>query len=300
MPLNPIFILATFALQNIQRIILKPIHYISIAVALLLSVLLFWKGNIIPPAKPEPPAPMAGAMGNAMPVAADFDSLLTAMKKKLSPQAQAMVYDLETTTRVADKTAAALANENLGKLWQQNKYRGIAAHYFAESGKLDNSEKKLNFAAHLYSEELEDEKNSALRQWLAEGAIDGYTRSLAINPDNDTMRLDLASVYINGTGQTMQGIQELLTVVKHDPANLPANMVLGTMAIESGQYDKAIQRGELILKYHKDNWQARLFMAEAYKEQGKKETAVELLNEAKQIKNDPQFSADIDNYIKTF
>jgi len=279
---------------------LKSIHYISIVVALLLSVLLFWKGNIIPPPKPAEAAMAQMPDNNAPPAAADFDSLLSATKKKLSPQAQAMVRDLESAATSNDKTAAAKAFEDLGKLWQQNKFRNIAAHYFAESGKLDNSEKKLNFAAHLYAEELEDEKNPELRQWLAESAIDCYTRSLAINPDNDTMRLDLASVYINGTGQTMQGIQELLTIVKNDPANLPANMVLGTMAIESGQYDKAIQRGELILKYHKDNWQARLFMAEAYKELGKKDKAIDLLNEAKQIKQDPQFSADVDNYIKTF
>jgi len=278
---------------------LKPIHFISIVVALLLCVFLFWKGNIIPPQQPAK-VQMTEAPGNNPPVAISFDSLLAATKKKLSPQAQAMVRELEKAATTDDKTAAATAFEELGKLWQQNKFRGIAAHYFAESGKLDNSEKKLNFAAHLFAEELEGEKNPERRQWLAESAIDCYTRSLAINPDNDTVRLDLASVYINGTGQTMQGIQELLTIVKNDPSNLPANMVLGTMAIESGQYDKAIQRGELILKYHKDNWQARLFMAEAYKELGKKEEAIALLNEAKAIKQDPQFSADVDNYIKTF
>jgi lipopolysaccharide biosynthesis regulator YciM len=239
-----------------------------------------------------------GAMPAAMPVA-NFDSLLNITKKKLSPEVVAMIAAQEKLLQSGDQSISAGAYDSLGRLWQQNKYLGIAAHYYAENGKLENSEKKLNFAAHLYSEELQTEKSPDVRQWLAEGAIDCYTKALVMNPANDSARFELANIYINEAGQTVAGVQQLLRIVQDDPSTLPANLVLGSMAIESGQYDKAIDRGELILKYHKDNWQARLFMAEAYKQLGKKGKAIEMLDEAMRYNKDPDFAKDVAAYKAT-
>ncbi len=90
----------------------------------------------------------------------------------------------------------------------------MAAYYFAKSGKLENSEKKLNFAAHLLSEEMHEERNPAVRQWMAEEAIACYKQILEVSPNNDTTRIALAGVFIDGTGETMKGIEQLLTIVQ--------------------------------------------------------------------------------------
>ncbi len=241
------------------------------------------------------------AAGLNIPEPANFDSLLTAAKKKLSPAAQADISKQENTiTRGNVKEQQILAYEALGKLWLQHKNRAIAAHYFAESGKLENSQKKLNFAAHLFSEELHEERNPNVRQWMAEEAIGCYQQSLALNPNNDTTRIDLADIYINGTGETMKGVEQLLTIVRRDSTNVPANIILGRMAIESGQLDKAVARGETVLRVDKNNIEAHLFLAEAYKRKGEKQKAVDLLNDAKKIMNNPDFSKDLDEYMKTF
>jgi tetratricopeptide (TPR) repeat protein len=289
---------------------LKPIHYITIAGALVLAGLLYFGGNTVSPKKETPAAgPMAGggtpgerqAAGLNLPVPANFDSLLTAAKKKLSPAAQADISRQENTiTRGDIKEQQILAYEALGKLWQQNKNRAIAAHYFGKSGKLENSRKKLNFAAHLFSEELHEERDPRVRQWMAEEAIACYQQSIALDPDNDTTRIDLAAVYINGTGETMKGIEQLLTIVRKDSTNIPANMILGRMAVESGQLDKAIQRGNTILSVDKENVEAYWFMAEAYRRKNDIPKAKELLNQAKKIMDNPTFSKEVDEYMKTF
>jgi tetratricopeptide (TPR) repeat protein len=72
------------------------------------------------------------------------------------------------------------------------------------------------------------------------------------------------------------------------------------MSIQSGQYDKAIQRYETVLKLEPKNTEALYFLAEAYKGKGNKEKAIELLEECKKIVNKPEFSKDIDEYIKSF
>lgn len=289
---------------------MKPIHYIAIAVALVIVGALYFGGNTVAPKKEKPASrPMAQggtpgerqAAGLDIPEPANFDTLLIAAKKKLSPAAQAEISRQENTiTRGDVKEQQILAYETLGKLWQQNKNRQIAAYYFAQSGKLENSHKKLNFAAHLLSEELHDERDPHVRQWMSELAISCYQQSIELNPANDTTRIDLAEIYFNGTGETMKGIEQLLTIVRKDSTNIPANIILGKMAVESGQLDKAILRGQTILRVDKDNIEARLFLAEAYKRTGKIQMAKDLLNEAKKIMDNPAFSKDLDEYMKTF
>ncbi|WP_118950612.1 tetratricopeptide repeat protein [Taibaiella helva] len=288
---------------------MKPLHYIVIAAALALTGLLYFGGNTVAPKKEKSAGPMAEggtpgerqAAGLNIPTPANFDSLLVAAKRKLSPAAQADIVRQENAVTRGDvKEQQILAYEALGKLWQQYKNRAIAAHYFGKSGKLENSQKKLNFAAHLFSEELHEERDPHVRQWMAEEAIACYQQSIGLNPDNDTTRIDLAEIYIAGTGETMKGIEQLLTIVRKDSTNIPANLILGRMAVESGQLDKAIQRGQTILGVDKENVEAYWFMAEAYRRKGDVAKAKELLTEAKRIVSNPAFSKEVDEYMKTF
>jgi thioredoxin-like negative regulator of GroEL len=289
---------------------LKPVHFIAIFVALGLIAALYFGGNTLKPKenKPAPAGPMAGggtpgemqAGMMDLPEPANFDTLLANAKMKLSPAAQAEISRQENTiTRGNVKEQKILALEALAKLWQNNKNRAVAAYYFAESGKLENSQKKLNFAAHLLAEEMHEEKNPNYKQWMATVAISSLQQSIALNP-SDTTRIDLADIYINGTGETMKGIEQLLTIVRQDSTNIPANLILGRMAVESGQLDKAIARGETILRVDKNNIEAHLFLAEAYKRKGDIQRAKALFEEAKTIMKNPDFSKDLDAYMKTF
>src|SRR5690606_2536975 len=159
------------------------------------------------------------------------------------------------------------AYESIGQFWLK-KHRPLAAHYFGLSGKLENSEKKLNFAAHLYFESFFEEQDAAMRQWMGGEAVNLYQRSLELNPDNDTVAIDLAILYIDGLQQTMTGVQLLLNVDRKESINMPANIILGKMAVESGQLDKAIARGEKVIRLDHHNIEGHLFLGEAYKMHG--------------------------------
>lgn len=278
----------------------------AVAIPIAAIALIYFAGNTTrSPEAAQQQETAQGAMQPGMMVSnvqpARFDSLLQAARKKLAPQDQTEISLQENNiTRGNIKEQQIQGYETLGKLWLQHKNRYIAAHYFGESGKLENSEKKLNFAAHLLSEELQHARDPSVRKWMANEAIDYYTRSIAINPANDSIKIDLATIYIDGSGETMKGIEQLLAIVRKDSTNIPANVILGKMAVESGQLDKAISRGKTILIMDKNNLEAHLFMAEAYKRQGNKTKAIELLTEAKKIMDNPDFSKDVDAYIKTF
>ena len=77
-------------------------------------------------------------------------------------------------------------------------------------------------------------------------------------------------------------------------------MMLGKLAVQSGQFEKAVKRFETILRQEPKNTEAMYFMAAAYKGLGNKEKAIALLEECKKLVNKPEFSKDIDQYINSF
>jgi tetratricopeptide (TPR) repeat protein len=295
---------------------LKPIHYISIGVAIALVIALFFGSNTVKPKEDTKNPSIAGTTPGEMQSAAMnlpapivFDSLLLPAQRLLSPAA---LSDIKAQEKIiadpqANNADKVLALEALGKLWQGFKNRPIAAHYFAESGKLENSEKKLNFAAHLLTEEIAHEQNPSIKQWMAYEALGCYGKLLEINPKNDTVQIDMAVMYIQGSGEAMKGVELLLSLVGKDSTHIRGNMVLGQMAIQSGQFDKAIARGNTILRVEPKNIEAHMFLAEAYKRKGQNEKNAEaitkakaLFTEAKNIMNNPEFSKEMDEYMKTF
>lgn len=231
---------------------------------------------------------------------ANFDSLLTAALLKISPSDNAtfsqLITSLEATNEVVEQSEIY---ESLGLFWVK-KNRRIAAHYFLQSGLLDLSERKLNYAAHLFTEELHDEQDPSLRTWMSTEAIEAYERSIEVNPHNDTVKIDYALLHIDILNQPMPGVQILLKIVEEDPNNIPANIILGKMAVESGQLDKAIERGLHLISLEPNNLEARLFLGEAYKRHNEKDKAIEQFTEAKKILNVPEFIKDIDDYIESF
>lgn len=245
--------------------------------------------------------PMMGGGGMAMVSPANFDSLLAATKKKLlSPQTAAEINHLETDAITnTDPKAQSASYQALGQRWQKMNQPGIAAHYFAEAGNLENSEKMLNFAAHLFQEALSEEKDAAVRQWLAEGQIASLNKVISINPKSDTVVMDIAIAMID-RGDVMNGVFKLRDFAEKHPQNIRAQVTLGKMALQSNQTDKAIERGEKVLALDKNNLEAHLFMGEAYKMKGDLDKAIELFNEAKAIMKNPAFDKDMDAYIATF
>lgn len=283
---------------------LKLKYILPVALALGLIALLNFGASTKKPVNPnaDKAAEQPPMMGKRQALPLNFDSLLAVAKLKLPPETQARISLLENNISRGDIKEQQIADyESLGKLWLQANKNAIAAHYFGLSGKLENSEKKLNFAAHLLFEALHSDEAPmpSMKNWMEQEAIAYYSASLAINPLNDTVKMDLATIYM-AAQQPMKGVEQLLDIVRRDSTNIPANIMLGKLAVQSGQLDKAIERGNTILRVSPKNIDAHLFMGEAYKREGNKQKAIELFTEAKKLMNNPAFSKEIDEYIATF
>jgi len=285
----------------------RTVHYISLAVALAVTALIYWGGNTVAPKKAGPAAAgtdaphVAGSeAGHVQPETPD--SFLAAARRRLPAHGAEEIARAEAAVRaLPDSTAMVPALEALADAWREHKQPLPTVYYRALAAGLDKSPEKLTFAGRSALAVLETpDVSPAGRLWAAQTAIALLSKAVEARPDVDTLQLALAVAYIDGTGETMQGVQQLLAITRTQPQHIPANLLLGRLAVQSGQWDKAAGRFQTVLGQEPTNVEALLGLADVYRGQGQKERAIETFNLAKQVVNNPEFSRDIDAYIATF
>ncbi|MBX2904706.1 MAG: tetratricopeptide repeat protein [Taibaiella sp.] len=285
---------------------MRPVHYISIAVAIALIALLYWGGNTVPPKDKQVAEMQRPSSGGAVSQApntmrvATFNEILASARKQLSATAADTVATIEKEiSAMRDSSRMAVSFYSLSGVWERAHLLPVAAYYRAAAAKLENSQKNLTFAGQLFLELLEQEENRAVQMWEATEAIACAQQVLKAEPDNEEAKLVMASAYIQGTSEPMTGVQMALGIAREKPDNVPANMLLGRMSIQSGQFDKAVKRFETVLAKEPENKEALYFLAQAYEGTGNKTKAIELLQKCKMVVNNPDFSREIDEHIKT-
>lgn len=228
-------------------------------------------------------------------------------KKKLSPSQSLALSKLENSVIRGDVSAQQVkANMQLADFWRDSVHLFEPyIYYLSEAAKLDKSEKNLTFAAQLILTSLRSEQDEAKVNWKAGQAITLFEKAIELNPANDDLKVGLGSCYIFGRGrsgnpeETMEGIQQLLSVVRKDSNNMKAQLMLGVGGYVSGQYDKAIERLLKVVKAQSDNLEAIAFLADAYAARGSKEEAVKWYQVSKRLANDPHYSQEVDERIKS-
>jgi len=75
--------------------------------------------------------------------------------------------------------------------------------------------------------------------------------------------------------------------------------MLGLGDIKSGQYDKAIERLQLVAKKEPDNLQAVFNLAETFERKGDKSNAVAWYRKVENMINVPEAKQEIEQRIKT-
>jgi tetratricopeptide (TPR) repeat protein len=136
---------------------------------------------------------------------------------------------------------------------------------------------------------------------LIVGALRNYEKVLELNPDNLDAQTATGVVNVEGSSQLgimpMKGIGILKDVLNKDPKNVNAMTNLGYFAIQSGQFEKAVERFEEVLKIDSQNAEAYIYLTDAYLSQEKVEKGIETLEKYKSLLDDPIVLKQIDDYI---
>ena len=136
---------------------------------------------------------------------------------------------------------------------------------------------------------------------LVEGAIRNYEKVLELNPENLKAQTAIGVASVEGSSQLgimpMKGIGILKDVLNKDPKNADAMTNLGYFAIQSGQFEKAVERFEEVLRIDPNNAEAYIYLTDAYLSQEKVEKGIETLEKYKSLVDDPIVFKQVDDYI---
>jgi tetratricopeptide (TPR) repeat protein len=282
----------------------KP-QWITIGVSLLLTLFIYLFANTTPPRKAVNSVAHSDDDGHdhGNISSLTIDSILIIGKKQLNTEQVTYVNLLEQSLSRGDvKNQQMKVFHELSHFWGDSMgFFPAYAWYEAEAARLENSEKTLTFAARLFLEYLQREPNPALRKWEALQAKDLLERSLTINPDNDSARVELGSVYLFGgiSDMPMQGIAEIRKVIDKDSTNAYAQMMLARGSLLSGQTDKAIQRLETVFRLEPGNLEAVLMLADINERLKKNEEALRWYRESLKLTERPDIRDEIEKRIKT-
>jgi len=248
------------------------------------------------------PRSSSGNTGTGQLQEINADTILNHAKEGLSPEQVSRLGILEQAVTRGDVRSQQLnVFHQLAHFWKDS--AGIFepyAWYEAESARLEDSEKSLTFAGHLFLSNLMGERDPVMKKWKALQAKDLFERSLKINDKNDSSLVGLGACYLFGgiADNPMEGVLKVRQVADKDSTNVFAQLVLGQGSVITGQYDKAIDRFERVVRLDPDNLEAVMRLSEIYERQNDPQKAIFWYRKALPMVSNPVISEEIENRIK--
>jgi len=128
-------------------------------------------------------------------------------------------------------------------------------------------------------------------------AVAAYKKVLELDTGNVEAMISLGSCYVEGTPQPMAGIGLLKKALAKEPNNVNALLKLGFFSVKSGQYEKAIERFNSVLKIQPEYTEVYLYLAEAYEKTGNNNDAIISLKSFMSSTEDESIKKEIQTYI---
>lgn len=250
--------------------------------------------------KPKDETSNVTAAGQSMPEASvqeiNLAEVSTVGKNMINAGLAAEITSLENAfNKAADKDKVEAA-KLLAQKWDDLEQSIPSALYLEILAKDTQSLSSWLKTGDMFLKAFDNTRDSLLQPALLQHANVAYANALKIDSASLDAKTGMGISIVNGMGAPMQGIAMLLDVVKKDPKNLKANMSLGTFAIKSGQFDKAITRFIDIIAI-KPSPDAYFYLATAYENLGKNAEAIDAYTKSKNLAANPTLSKFIDGKV---
>jgi lipopolysaccharide biosynthesis regulator YciM len=182
--------------------------------------------------------------------------------------------------------------------WDKLKRPDLAAHFAEEGAKKISSSENWIKAGNRYYYAIQFSQDESEVAVLYQCAMRCFAKGLELNPKNTDAKIMLASCYVEGSQDPMQGISRLREIEKTDSNNVKLQLTFAFFSVKSGQLDKAITRFNKVLKVDSNYIEAYLHLADAYEKQNKTNKAIEMLKKYAEKTTEPTAKIEINKYIE--
>ena len=230
----------------------------------------------------------------------------SAGKIAIGPALAEQVSSLESQLQKAPEASTLGLQKKLAKEWDDVNQPAPAAFYYRAIAEKENTFGDWINAGNRFNDAFKFDQDTLSQPSFILNAIACFKTAIKMQPADLDAKTGLGVAYVNQTslgmtdadgGSPMQGIMLLLDVVKQDPKNYNANLDLGMFAMNSRQYDKAVQRLKTVIA-EKPGYEPYFYLAESYKQLGMKKEAIDAYQKSRDLMPDSAFDRRIDAYIK--
>ena len=197
----------------------------------------------------------------------------------------------------SEKEKNAIFADSLAALYRLSNRFDSAAWFADDAAKFYNNTKSWIKAGDHFYQAYTVELNESKQKAYAAKAQEYYKKVLEAQPANLEVKTRMAMTYIT-TSTPMQGITLLREVLAEDPNNELALFNMGMLSIQSGQYERAIERLQQLVNLNPSHLQGNLLLGIAMMNNGNRRGAREQFEKVKKMDTDPAEQATVDSYLK--
>lgn len=248
-------------------------HWIAVGISCIVIVALFTLFDIVPPASKDLEKSRfvqleATGIENLEKLA--LDSLDADQKSIL----EAIQLDL---SKAKDTTRKVQVLQSLSGTWYDYGHPSIAGHYAEQVARLSSSTDTWSIAGTTYVLCYRSAREEKIVSFCWKRAVKAFEAAVSIDPAHIESRINLAICYTDRPQEDnpMQGILMLRRLNEEFPEDTKVLNQLARLALQTGQYDKALERLQASLKIDANNSQTACLMAEALNAKGDKAGAAE-------------------------
>ena len=197
----------------------------------------------------------------------DISSLLIDAKAKLSePETTTLLLMEQALEEATTDSLRRDRLEQLSRKWFDLKHPEISGHYAEQIALLTGTEEAWAIAGTTYTIGIRQADSEKIKAYCSGRAIQAFESAISINPQEMAHKVNLALCYIEypPKDNPMKGILMLVDLNKQHPDNVIVLSQLGRLAIQTGQFAKAVERLERVTKLEADNARAYCMLVSAY------------------------------------
>jgi tetratricopeptide (TPR) repeat protein len=221
-----------------------------------------------------------------------LEPVIDSIRALLPGKTLLLVQEQEKNSAGSQKAAAL---DSLVRLFAGQRQPVAAAYYSGKLAEVKNTSAAYTDAGTRYYVSAQFSPN--LRPELFDRALHAFEKALELDKDNLDAKVKLGVCLVEGTNEPMKGITLLREVVEADSTNIEAHLNLGLFAVQSGQYDKAIERFSKILAINPEYLEAYIYLGQTFANKGDKKKAIETLEKYKSLNKDELINEEVTKYI---
>ncbi len=208
----------------------------------------------------------------------DISKYIADARLQLSPEQSGELGALEAVAdSVTTDTAKIEALKAISGKWYAFGIPAVSGYYAEQIAALQKTGEAWGIAGTTYTIALQRLKNQEWKTGIRNKAIFAFDKAIELEPDKVEHQINKALCYVEAPLQNnpMQGVLSLIELDKKYPNNPKVLFNLGRLSMQTGQYDKAIERLNAVLAIDNKDPDAHFLIAQAYLETGNREKTIE-------------------------